>query len=77
MSSRRDRRQVERSWRLLHRASGQADLVARCRDHLEQVGLADRSHVRAGALSHGERRQLESAYLGAADTTELFPGRRR
>jgi branched-chain amino acid transport system ATP-binding protein len=28
---------------------------------LEAVGLADRPHVPAGALSHGERRQLELA----------------
>jgi branched-chain amino acid transport system ATP-binding protein len=37
------------------------DEFARADEVLEQVGLADRASVTAGALSHGERRQLELA----------------
>jgi branched-chain amino acid transport system ATP-binding protein len=47
----------------LHRSSvpwraGIDDVAERC---VAEVGLADRSHIPAGSLSHGERRQLEVA----------------
>lgn len=35
--------------------------------HLEAIGLGDRPHVRCGALSHGERRQLEVAITLACE----------
>lgn len=35
--------------------------------HLESVGLVDRRSARCGALSHGERRQLEVAMVLACD----------
>ncbi|HET8662330.1 MAG TPA: ABC transporter ATP-binding protein [Micromonosporaceae bacterium] len=41
-------------------------LVDQCLELLDTVGLAGREHLRAAALSHGERRQLELAVaLGA------------
>jgi branched-chain amino acid transport system ATP-binding protein len=36
-------------------------LVAAARHHLDRVGLADRAHIPAANLSHGERRFLEIA----------------
>ena len=36
-------------------------LLAQAHNYLEQVGLSDRHHLPASALSHGERRQLEIA----------------
>lgn len=47
------------SLRLRRRAM--VGLVREADDLLERVGLGDRSRVRAGELSHGERRQLEVA----------------
>lgn len=35
--------------------------------HLEAIGLRDRPHARCGALSHGERRQLEVAITLACE----------
>lgn len=37
------------------------DLMTQAHSYLEQVGLAQRHHLPASALSHGERRQLEIA----------------
>jgi branched-chain amino acid transport system ATP-binding protein len=45
-------------WRPL---TSEAALVARAREALTQVGLADRADVPVAALAHGERRQLEMA----------------
>ncbi|MGI5490382.1 ABC transporter ATP-binding protein [Microtetraspora malaysiensis] len=39
---------------------------------LERVGLLDRAHVRAGLLSHGERRQLEVALALAVEPQVLL-----
>jgi branched-chain amino acid transport system ATP-binding protein len=36
-------------------------LLAQAHNYLEQVGLSERHHLPASALSHGERRQLEIA----------------
>jgi branched-chain amino acid transport system ATP-binding protein len=49
------------SFRLLRPAAGQRALDEPAAEALEAVGLAARAHVPAGALSHGERRQLELA----------------
>ena len=44
----------------MHRSlGGYGDLHARAHATLEAVGLADRAHVTARQLSHGEQRQLE------------------
>lgn len=40
------------------RRAGVDDVAEQC---IEDVGLTDRSHIMTGALSHGERRQLEVA----------------
>ena len=42
-------------------AAGAADMRARARAGLDEAGLGGRADVAAGALSHGERRQLELA----------------
>ncbi len=49
------------SFRLLRPAAGQRALDGPAMEALEAVGLAGRARVPAGALSHGERRQLELA----------------
>ena len=54
------------SFRFFGRAAGEAALNRQARDALGEVGLADRAAVRAGLLSHGEKRQLELAIALAA-----------
>ena len=49
------------SFRFWRRADGDAALEGPARECLERVGLGARGAVLAGALSHGERRQLEIA----------------
>lgn len=49
------------SFRFLRPAAGEAALNAEAMAALEQAGLGARAAVPAGALSHGERRQLELA----------------
>ncbi|MCO6415549.1 ABC transporter ATP-binding protein [Siccirubricoccus sp. KC 17139] len=49
------------SFRFFRPAAGEARLNAAAMAALEQVGLAPRAGVKAGALSHGEKRQLELA----------------
>jgi len=53
--------QAGSSFRFLGRASREAALNAPALAALEQAGIADRAPVRAGALSHGEKRALELA----------------
>ena len=58
----------------LHRSArrpraGVDDVAQRC---VAEVGLADRSHVPAGSLSHGERRQLEVAVALATNPRVLL-----
>ncbi|GAA4904559.1 branched-chain amino acid transport system ATP-binding protein [Nonomuraea thailandensis] len=64
---------VQRVDRVAHRFDRAARRFARteagARAHLEAVGLAGRAADRAGALSHGERRQLEVAMVLAAQPT--------
>jgi branched-chain amino acid transport system ATP-binding protein len=49
------------SFRFLAPARAEAGLNEPARAALEEVGLGDRIHVPAGALSHGEKRALEFA----------------
>jgi branched-chain amino acid transport system ATP-binding protein len=49
------------SLRFFGRAADEAVLNLPAMAALEQTGIADRAHVRAGALSHGEKRALELA----------------
>jgi len=53
-----------RMWR---RAASVKRALDRARSALERVGLDGRSAVRAGALSHGDKRRLELAMLLAAE----------
>jgi branched-chain amino acid transport system ATP-binding protein len=50
-----------RVFRFLRPVSRDAALIAAARAHLAAAGLAERAGMRAAALSHGERRQLEFA----------------
>lgn len=61
-----------RSRRVLRRATAHRDLVDRAHLHLADVGLADRREAVAGALSHGERRQLEVAVALATEPRLLL-----
>jgi branched-chain amino acid transport system ATP-binding protein len=49
------------SFRFWRPTAGDASLTAPALAALEMVGLADRAHIPANALSHGEHRQLELA----------------
>ncbi|MBX6372626.1 MAG: ABC transporter ATP-binding protein [Acetobacteraceae bacterium] len=49
------------SFRFLRPVAKEARLNAAAREALDAVGLADRATMPAGALSHGEKRQLELA----------------
>jgi branched-chain amino acid transport system ATP-binding protein len=61
-----------RSRRVFRRATSDADLVDRAHAYLADVGLADRPAALAGALSHGERRQLEVAVALATEPRLLL-----
>jgi branched-chain amino acid transport system ATP-binding protein len=54
--------------RIWRRAASVKPALARARAAVARVGLAARSNVPAGALSHGDKRRLELAMLLAADT---------
>ena len=59
-----------RGWRSRRHAAG---VTEQAMGHLEAVGLADRAGLPSGALSHGERRQLEVAMvLGCRPVLVLF-----
>ena len=60
------------SMKFLGRAAGEATLNAAAMAALEQAGIADRAQVRAGALSHGEKRGLELAIALAMKPTLLL-----
>ena len=49
------------SFRFFHPVTGDRTLAEPAMAELERVGLADRAHLPASELSHGERRQLEIA----------------
>jgi branched-chain amino acid transport system ATP-binding protein len=54
------------SFRFFGNAQDDPRLTMPAMDALERVGLADRAHVAAGHLAHGEQRQLELAIALAA-----------
>ena len=60
------------SLRFFGRASDEAALNRPAMAALEQTGIADRAHVRAGELSHGEKRALELAIALAMQPTLLL-----
>lgn len=49
------------SMRFIGRAATESALNVAAMDALEQTGIAPRAHIRAGELSHGEKRALELA----------------
>jgi len=60
------------SMRFVGRAADEAALNRPAMAALEQTGIAERAHVRAGALSHGEKRALELAIALAMRPTLLL-----
>jgi branched-chain amino acid transport system ATP-binding protein len=58
--------------RLWRRAAGVTSAVVRARAAIARVGLEPRTHARAGALAHGDKRRLELAMLLAADKPVLL-----
>jgi branched-chain amino acid transport system ATP-binding protein len=60
------------SLRFFGRAADEAALNSPAMAALEQTGIADRAHVRAGELSHGEKRALELAIALAMQPTLLL-----
>ena len=55
------------SFRFLRPVRSDRSLVDEAMDRLSRVGLAERAHIAAGELSHGEKRQLEIAIALALD----------
>jgi branched-chain amino acid transport system ATP-binding protein len=60
------------SLRFVGRAAEEETLNAAAVAALEQAGIADRAHVRAGELSHGEKRAVELAIALAMKPTLLL-----
>jgi branched-chain amino acid transport system ATP-binding protein len=60
------------SLRFFGRAADEAALNSPAMAALEQTGIADRAHIRAGELSHGEKRALELAIALAMQPTLLL-----
>jgi branched-chain amino acid transport system ATP-binding protein len=60
------------SLRFFGRAADEQALNAPAMAALEQTGIADRAHARAGTLSHGEKRALELAIALAMKPTLLL-----
>src|SRR5919206_2917955 len=54
-------------WSLFSLWSRRRDLLAEAEALLEQVRLADKRHLAAGALAHGDQRKLEVALLAALE----------
>ena len=61
-----------RPWALFADASGDAAALSRAKRGLELAGLADHVERQAGALSHGEQRQLEIAMVLATEPQVLL-----
>ena len=60
------------SFRFFRSVARETVLTDRAMACLETVGLADRAQIRAGALSHGEKRALEIAMALATDPKVLL-----
>jgi branched-chain amino acid transport system ATP-binding protein len=60
------------SLRFIGRAADETALNGPAMAALEQTGIADRAHMRAGELSHGEKRTLELAIALAMEPTLLL-----
>lgn len=60
------------SMRFIGRAATESALNVAAMDALEQTGIAQRAHVRAGELSHGEKRALELAIALAMNPSLLL-----
>jgi branched-chain amino acid transport system ATP-binding protein len=60
------------SFRFFGRAARETALNAAAMAALEQAGIAERAHARAGELSHGEKRALELAIALAMKPTLLL-----
>lgn len=63
---------AQRPWRLWEPAAGCRHSGDTARRALEQAGLHDRGHLLAGAVSHGQQRQLEIAMCLALEPTVLL-----
>lgn len=63
---------AQRPWRLWESAAGCRHSGETARRALEAAGLHDRAHLLAGAVSHGQQRQLEIAMCLATDPTVLL-----
>lgn len=66
------RRAGRTSWSMIRPVSRRTALLDEAHGFLEQVDLGDRAGATAGALSHGERRQLEVAVALACRPTLLL-----
>ena len=60
------------SFRFFGNASAEKDLNTKALAALDEVGLQQRAHTRAGLLSHGEKRQLELAIALAIEPKVLL-----
>ncbi|MEW5423735.1 ABC transporter ATP-binding protein [Amorphus sp. 3PC139-8] len=60
------------SFRFIKAVARDIGLSKRALQHLEIVGLADRAHMQAGRLSHGEKRSLELAIALATEPKLLL-----
>jgi len=65
-------RQQGTQWSMVRPLRRRRAVLERSHDLLEGIGLADRSEALAGALSHGERRQLEVAVALGTDPSVLL-----
>lgn len=63
---------AQRPWRLWEGAAGCTHSTSAARRALEAAGLHERMHVLAGAVSHGQQRQLEIAMCLATEPTVLL-----
>jgi branched-chain amino acid transport system ATP-binding protein len=62
----------QQAWRFWRAAESCADSVASADDAIERVGLQDQRGALAGALPHGQKRQLEIAMCLAANPEVLL-----
>ena len=60
------------SWRFWRNVNTYSDQIEEAHRILERVGLAERTHELAAALSHGEKRKLEVAIALAGDPEVLL-----